>query len=253
MKKILTLVLVWLSIIGVSGLVSAQLTGSDILDKVKEATQPKTSYTKMKMELYSSAGQKRERMIEGYRKNGEYTKAMNRFLFPATVEGTSFLSLENEEDEDMYLYLPALGSVRKISSSQKNGSFVGTDFTYNDLNLIGEGDYNKDYDASILSENDKEYVLKLVPTDTDIDYKYLKIWIKKEEWHLIKSEFYDERGKLEKILTAENFEKIAGYWTPRKSTMENVQKGTKTVIYMEEITYDKPINDRIFTTRYLSR
>jgi len=253
MKRYLVLMISCICVFTISTLVSAQLTGQEVLDKVKISTEPQTSYVKMRMELYSSSGQLRRRSLEGYRDNQGDDKAMNRFLSPATVEGTSFLSLDKDNDEDMYLYLPALGSVRKISSSQKNGSFVGTDFTYNDLNLIGGGNYNKDYDATILVENDQEYILKLVPTDSDIDYKYLKMWINKKEWHMIKVEFYDERGKLEKVLTPESFEKIAGYWTAHKSTMENIQEGSKTVIYMEEITYDKAINDRIFTTRYLSR
>lgn len=246
-------IIMFIMIFTISGFVLANLTGQEILEKVRYSTQPKTSYSKMKMELYSSSGQLRERKLESYRDNREGDKAMNRFLAPASVEGTSFLSLEKNDKEDMYLYLPVLGSVRKISSSQKNGSFVGTDFTYNDLNLIGGGDYNKDYNAIVLAEDNEKYILRLVPTDSDIDYKYIKMWVKKEGCYILKSEFYDQKGGLKKVLIPENFEKISGYWTPRKSTMENVQEGTKTVIYMEKITYDQPINNRIFTTRYLKR
>lgn len=181
-------------------------------------------------------------------------KSLIRFLEPADVEGTGFLSLDNKSgDEDMYLYLPAVNLVRKISGSQKNGSFVGTDFSYNDLAIIGSGNYQDDYQAIIVEENDKNYVLKIVPTDDDIEYKSGQLVVSKNNWYPQEAKFYDQQGELYKVLKNSQIEKIDGYWTARKVVMKDVQTGSKTIVHLEEITYDQGVNERIFTTRYLKR
>jgi outer membrane lipoprotein-sorting protein len=79
------------------------------------------------------------------------------------------------------------------------------------------------------------------------------MWVKIENYFPTKLEFYDQKGELHKVLTNEDIQKKDGYWTAEKLTMKNVQKGSKTVLYLEEITYDKQVSDRIFTTRYLRR
>ncbi|MBM7623569.1 outer membrane lipoprotein-sorting protein [Sporohalobacter salinus] len=255
MKRIITLVLIMTLVLSVNGLVLGQeLSGDDILDKVEASIDAQSSKVKLRMELYDKSGSKRKRKLEAFTKDGEYDKALIRFLAPASVEDTAFLSQEkNSDDEDMYLYMPALGNVRKIAGSQKNGSFVGTDFSYNDLSILGGGNYKEDYKATILKENNKEYLLRLVPTDEEIEYKFVKMWVQKSNWFPTKLKFYDEEGKLYKELISEDIKEKSGYWTAEKMTMKDLQADSKTILYLDEITYDLDLNDRIFTVRYLRR
>ncbi len=234
---------------------SAAMTGDDVLARVEEEMQSTTAHLQMNMKLYSASGDAREREMEVYKNNQEgLTKSFVRFLSPATIEGTAFLSLEQESgSEDMYLYMPALGSVRKIASSQRNGSFVGTDFSFNDLTILGGANFRDDYQATILEENQEVFVLKMVPTNPDIEYSYVKMWVDKNNWYPRKSEFYDSDDELLKVMTPADHREIDGYWTPQELTMENIQKGTKTVIEMVDVVYDQPLDEQIFTVRFLKR
>lgn len=253
-KKLVGLILVALVVVSLNGVVSAQMTGDDVLDRVKEAIDANSAKLNLQMELYNKSGSKRARKLKAISKDGKQDKALIRFLAPSSVEGTGFLSLgKGNNKEDMYLYLPALGMPRKIAGSQKNGSFVGTDFTYNDLSILGGGNYKEDYNATIIADNDQKYVLKLAPTDKDIDYKYGKMWVKKDNWFPVKVEFYNQQEEVEKVLTTKDIEQIDGYWTAGQMTMKNLQQGTKTILYLQDVTYDQSIKDRIFTTRYLKR
>ncbi|AGB40575.1 outer membrane lipoprotein-sorting protein [Halobacteroides halobius DSM 5150] len=255
MKKLVSLLVLISLLVGLSGLTgAADLTGEDVLDKIKESIDANSAQLTLKMELYSSSGSKRERKMKVWTQEQNQDKAMMRFLAPASIEGTGFLSQDKANgEEEMYLYMPALGGVRKIAGSQKNGSFVGTDFSYNDLSILGGGNYKEDYEATILNKDSSQYLLKLVPTDEEIEYKYGKMWVRKSNWVPSKIKFYDAQGKLYKVLTNDNIKQIDGYWTPYQMTMKNKQQGTKTVLYIKEITYDQQINPRRFTTRNLRR
>ncbi|MDI3548447.1 MAG: hypothetical protein PWR10_2099 [Halanaerobiales bacterium] len=255
MKKIIILLMTVFLLYLLVLPVNAVLTGDDVLARIEEEMHSTTAHLQMNMKLYSASGDVREREMEIYKSNQEgLTKSFVRFLSPATIEGTAFLSLEQENgSEDMYLYMPALGSVRKIASSQRNGSFVGTDFSFNDLTILGGANFREDYQASILEENDQEYVLKLIPTNPDIEYNQVKMWVDKANWYPLKSEFYDADGELLKVMNPADHKEINGYWTPQKLTMENVQKGTKTVIEMVNVVYDQSVNEQIFSVRYLKR
>jgi outer membrane lipoprotein-sorting protein len=253
-KLVVWLIVVGLFVVNLASVQAEELTGEDVLDKVKEAIDAKSAEMTLSMVLYSEGGSKRERSLQVKTAGNEGDKALIRFTAPADVEGTGFLSQEKSGgEEEMYLYLPALGSVRRIAGSQKNGSFVGTDFSYNDLSILGGGNYSEDYEASIEEETEEEYLLEIVPTDEEIEYSYGRMWVQKSNWVPTKVEFYDKDEKLHKELTNEDIKQVNKYWTPHRMTMKDVQKGTKTVLHLEEVAYDVELDDRIFTTRNLRR
>ena len=253
-SKITLLTVLLLIIGGLSAIALSQgLTGDQVLDNVAESVDASSAKIELSMTLYSKSGSTRDRSLNVYMKEqGHTSKAFMRFTAPADVEGTAFLSLDENGSEEMYLYMPVLGSVRKIAGSQKNGSFVGTDFTYNDLSILGGERYSDDYSPDITEHSNGEYVLNLTPENEDIEYTSAKMWVPSDIWFPTKIEFYID-GKLQKVLTNENLEQINNYWTAKKITMKNVVKGTKTVLTLANIEYDIPIEDMIFTTRYMRR
>lgn len=230
-----------------------ELSGNDILNKVEEVMGAETSRLNLTMTLYNSSGDSRERKLEIYRKDEDENKTLIKFLSPATVEGTAFLALEKNEESDMYLYMPALGSERRIAGSQKNSSFVNSDFSYNDLAIIGGGNYTSDYKSKISEVNDVLYKLKLVPIDEDIDYSYLYMWVNSDKWYPTKMEFYDNNEELQKVLSTGAVNEDYGYLTFEAITMEDVEKGSKTIIALSDVTYDLELNDNLFTVRYMKR
>lgn len=237
-----------------SGL-SQELSGEEVLDRVNDQMNASTIEMDFKMELHSSEGDIRERQLKIYSKEGEgdTNKALIRFLEPASVEGTGFLSLVEENQEDMYLFLPAIGSVRRIASGQRSGSFVGTEFSYNDLSVLGGGNFQEDYQPTVIEENQEEYILRIDPTDESNQYQYGIMHVQKSNWFPVRIEFYDSNEELWKVLTNQNFSEQGDYLMAETIAMENVQEGTKTVLYLNEVIYDGQIDDDIFTTRYLER
>jgi outer membrane lipoprotein-sorting protein len=256
-KEVLSYLLITFIILTVLSLnISAEnLSGDQVLTKVKETRTADSASMTMIMELYNKSGDMRIRELRNrHLENGE-EKSLIEFQSPADVAGTAFLSLKDKDssEEDMYLYLPVLGSIRKISGSQKNGNFVGSDLTYNDITVFSGGNFKDYYTAEIIEENEEEYLLRITPSDPDIDYSYGKIWIRKDIFYPVEIEFYDQSEELLKTVNIEEIEEIDGNWFARKITVKNVQKGSRTVMRMENVNFNVDLNEQIFTTRYLER
>jgi outer membrane lipoprotein-sorting protein len=226
-KKITIFLLILFFFLSQFGL-AQELDGDQVLEKVEASRQANSHQMKMEMELYSSSGDMRSRELNNYR-------------------------LQTNNQEDMYLYLPALGSVRKISGSQKNGNFVGSDLTYNDLSIFSGANFRDNYQAEIISEDTGIIELHLKITDPDIDYSYGKMWVRKDLWLAEKIEYYDQQEELLKVITLSNFDEIDGNRLARRIEVENVQRESRTILKLVEVDFDPELDPGIFTTRYLQR
>ena len=260
MKKIrqLTTVLI-ISMLVIGGLGTAvmaeDMTGEDILEKVDEKMDSETRDFILDMTIVNENGQKRDRKIT-IKTKGE-NKGLVKFLEPGDVKDTALLTVEENDEEDMWLYLPALGNVNKIASHNKNGAFMGTDFTYNDIDMVGGSNYEEDYDSKLIGEEkvrgDMCYKLSTTPTKESIEYSEMKMWVRKSDYMPLKLEFYDGNGELHKIMTNKNYRDIDSHLTPEEIVMENVQKGTKTILNLNDVKYNVELANKIFTVRYLTR
>lgn len=239
----------------VSPVFASDMTGEDVLDRVDKEMDSDTRDFILDMTIVNENGQERDRKIT-IKTKGE-NKGLVRFLEPGDVKGTSLLSIDEGDEEDMWLYLPVLGNVKKIASHNKSGSFMGTDFTYNDIDMVGGSNYKDDYDSELVGEEkidgDLCYKLSTIPTKDSIDYSKMKMWVRKDDFMPLKLEFYDEDGELHKIMINNNYKDIDSHLTPEKIVMKDVQKGTKTILKLSDVQYDIELPDPIFTTRYLKR
>lgn len=232
------------------------LTGEEIIQKVEDQETPETSMTSVKMTLINKWGEKQVRELVYFIKDyGELDKALIRFSSPPDIKGTGFLSWENKDrDNDQFLFLPALKKVRRISASQKSDSFMGTDFTYRDM----EGkEMGLDIHSLLREEvidGSETYVVESLPKDPkDSPYGKVVEWIRKDNFVPVKAMFYDNRGDLLKTFTVFELKKIDGYWIIMKSTMKNVQDNHQTQLEILEVKNNKPIPDDVFTKRYLQK
>ncbi len=237
--------------------VSFALTGTEIMTKVHNRENGKSSIIESTMILINDKGQTKERVVRAVRKEyGDLSKSMIRFLAPADVKGTGFLIWENaDRDDDQFLYLPALKQdPRRIASSEKGSRFMGTEFTYEDLQ---NRKVDKD-DHKLLREEKLDgkqvYVVESIPKKgSDSQYKKLVSWVRPDIWIPVKIEFYDENGALLKVLTVKKLEQVQGIWTTMDSMMDNVQDKKKTQLILGKVQYNADIPDEYFTERYLKR
>jgi outer membrane lipoprotein-sorting protein len=242
--------------------VIGQMTGREIMEKVDAQPEPKSMVATTEMILVSvkrGKTKERRREIIRYQKNydsGRFqSKSLIRFQYPADVKGTGFLMWEydNDKDDDQWLFLPALGKVKRIVAREKAENFMGSDFSYED---IGGRDLEDDK-YEYLGDEDLNgtpcYMVKAIPNDEDSGYQYRIAWIDRENWILTKVEYYDRKGALLKILTFDKQSRDGPYWSVEEMRMENVQNQHKTIMKITDIQYDTGISDDYFSERFLTR
>ena len=230
------------------------IDGVQIAQKVADRDDGQDASSKIRMLLIDKNGRKRFRgLITVVKRYGDVSKSYMRFTSPADIEGTAFLTWENKNsDDDQFLYLPALQRVRRIVSSQKSNRFVNTDYTYEDLQ---SREVEQDTHTILKEEkidNHDCWVLESIPKSPD-DSQYGKriIWIVKEIYLPIKTEFYDKRDRLCKILTGKKIQKIDGIWTILDAQMKDLKKRHRTLMKTDEIHYNRDVPDEIFTKGYM--
>ncbi len=231
------------------------LTGQDaheIMKQVDTRTVPKDTKTFMKMNLIDTKNQVRQRDLKTYMLSD--VKMMMWFLSPADVKGSSFLRVSHDDkDDDMWIYLPALGKVRRIASSATNGSFMGSDFSFEDM---GERKL-QDYTYTLLKEETLAgkscWVIQCMPVDgVSSDYSKVVTWVWKDEYLRIREELYNKKEILKKVKTSE-YTKIKTYWVPDRFLMEDISANHKTEMLFDKIEVDTGLDPAIFDQNNLTK
>ncbi len=231
--------------------------GLEIIKNVYNRASGEDMKSSLTMKLINSRGDTRERSIKQYLRDVEgVEKKLMFFTKPADVRNTSFMNWsydDPEKDDDQWIYLPALKRIKRISSSNKNDYFMGSDFTYDDL---GERHPNEDVHKVTGTEDiegKKCYIVRSEPKDKDYIYSHTVTWVLDGIWIGWKKEFYDKDGKHLKTLQVKDYKKIDGYWTVLKTKMHNVQKDHTTVMDISGVEYDTGISDSYFNERTMKR
>ena len=227
-----------------------------IVESSRNRIKADTVSTRIKMILTAKNGTETERVMDQYSKKD--SRLNNRMIIvfqdPASVRGTRFLTIENPgKDNDQWIYLPSLGKVRRIAASEGSGSFVGTDFSYDD---ISSADRKADLDThKILREEkfrDKDcYVIESNPKDTNYQYSKMIQWIDKNSFVTYKIELYDKRGTHVKLLEILELREVQGRLAAIVTKMSTLAAGTSTSLNVGMLKYDDPIPEGVFTTNYL--
>ncbi len=255
MKYLKLLVIATIAIISGST-ANAQLTGTQIIDKTYNRASGDDQTSMLTMTLTNSSGQTRVRKIQQFSKDlGDAEKSIMFFQSPADVKNTSFMnwSYDNDNDDDQWIYLPALKKVKRISSDSKSDYFMGSDFTYDDL---GDRKVNAD-NHKLLREETIDgklcYVVESKAKDEDYMYSKTITWIDKSTFIGVKKEFYDEDEELLKILTIKNIEQISGIFVITNSEMKNVQKDHSTTMTLSNVKINSGISSDKFSERMMMR
>lgn len=236
------------------GVVAQGLTGGEILQQVDNSMSSESKIMTEQMTLISASGQQRTRELQVWNKSSDNKDQMLvKFLAPADVRGTGMLMSE----DDMWLYLPALGRVRRIAGHAKKGYFMGSDLTYEDMEQIGTKGFSSDFKSELVGDETIDgssvYVLKLTPINPDSDYSNLEMWVDKDKFLPRKIQYYNTSGSLVKVLTTYDLKSVDDRWVATRMEMEDREKGSRTLIEIKEVTFDVEISDSTFSTRNLER
>lgn len=253
---ILTAIVLSLGVIGSS----LAATAEDIMKKSQAAFlyQGKDFKARVVMKLVTKGGQERTRELTMLRKNfGEPGGSQKYFMYffqPADVKDMTFMVYKYPaKDDDRWLFVPAINMVRRIAAQDKRSSFVGSDFTYEDVSGRDIED-----DTHALAKEEKLgakdcYVIKSTPKTADVDYSYKLSWIDKTSYLPLKEEYYDKRGELYRIFTADEIKDVKGVSTITKRSMKNLQSGHSTQVTYIKTDYNIGVEDSLFTERFLKQ
>ncbi len=239
----------------ITALYSQEMTGGVIINKVNDLFNPATSYSKSKMVIVTTSGDKRTLVSESWSK-GAGEKTLVRYTDPARIKGQAVLMLNNADD--IWMYFPRTGRVRKLASHAKKQKMQGSDFSYEDM---GGGDaFIEEYDAQRLKDDKKEgsdcYVVELTrKPDSDQTYSRLLLWVVKENFVPIHMEYYSEKNPTihEKTLTQSDIRVIDDLPTAYKIVMFNKMDNTQTEMELLEVRYNLELDDAMFTERNLKK
>ena len=226
-----------------------------IMDSARNRIKSDTMSTRSRMVITARNGSTTERLIDQYSKDGPNgARTVIVFQRPANVAGTRFLTMDNASgNTDQWIFLPSLGRVRRISASESGGSFMGTDFSYDD---ISSADRDVSVDTHTLLREETYngspcYIIQSVPKDSSYQYAKTLTWVNKSNFIMYKAEMYNRRDEVVKVMEMSDFKDMQGRITPMQTVVSTVAAGTSTTIFMEIVKYDDPIPESVFTTAYL--
>ena len=226
------------------------MDGPTLAKKVLDRNEGSDSKAEVRMLLMDKRGKKLFRtMVTATKKYGNTSKSLIRFTAPPDIKGTAFLTWENEDrDDDQFLYLPALKRVRRIVSTQKNSSFVNTDYTYEDMQRRKpELDLHQIIGEEKLLDHDC-WILESIPkNEKDSQYEKRKSWIAKDILLPLKAQYFSKNDRLLKEFIANRIKQIDGIWTVVESEMRDFKKEHRTLLKTDDIKFNCGVEDSVFT------
>ncbi len=268
-----SLALIALALLGLAaaGFSSAQprLTADEIARRVQDRDTGRDSRADMRMKLFDRHGRVRERAMTVVSLRGrdnpgaaktapDGDRLLIRFSYPNDIRGTGFLVWEHpKSDDERFLFLPSLGRVRRIAGSEAQESFVGSDFTYED---IGGREFD-DYSYALESDNASwtgedgtprpAWRLESRRKDTKAEFPRVVSLVLKDSFLVVQADIHNRRDEKQKVYAVRRIQQVQGIWTVLDSTMANDLDKTKTELVLEKIAYNVGLKEDAFSRREL--
>jgi len=210
------------------------------------------------MVLRNRHGQESERAIRirTLEVEGDGDKSLSIFDNPRDVKGTAFLTFSHKVgDDDQWLYLPALKRVKRISARNKSGSFMGSEFAYEDISSEEVEKYTYKWIRDEEYDGQECFVVERYPVDKkNSGYTRQVSWMDKTEYRILKVDFYDRKNSLLKTLTSKGYQSYLNkYWRPAEMNMVNHQNGKSTKLVWSNYKFRVGLKDRDFNKNSLKR
>lgn len=182
-------------------------------------------------------------------------KSLSIFDEPADVQGTTMLTISHKQDEDdQWLYLPALKRVKRIASDNKSGSYMGSEFAYEDIGSQEVEKYTYKYLRDEVYEGQPCFVMERYPVNKYSGYKRQIVWMDKAEYRPLKIDFYDRKDSLLKTLTFKGYKQyLRKHWRPDEMFMINHQTGKSTLLKWNNYKFRTGLTEADFTQDSLKR
>lgn len=242
-----------------------KLNAYDIMLRVDERDTGDTQTSVSTLTLIDKKGRERNRELKMFSMDkADVEKSIVYFLAPTDVKGTAYMSFDWDDDsreDDSWLYLPALQQVKRVASSDESGSFMGSDFSYADIN----GMDLEDFDYTILKESETVngqdcWLIESRPKNDKViektGYTSTQSWVRKDIFMVIQGKIEVKKGKKTKYFSATDLALIDDIWTAKTLQMVTTRNGKKehaSVFKFGEILYNQQVDESRFDTQAMQR
>ncbi|MBZ4682861.1 MAG: hypothetical protein JG768_285 [Fusobacteriales bacterium] len=245
MKKI---IFIFLIIFSISSFSEINTDVNKIIKNIKKNTDYNSSFQISTMKIETNGKTTSSMTFEAYSKKVDNnTWQLMKFTSPSRLTGTSILSKKG----NTWYYNKRTNRVRLLSKSAKNGSVMGSSFSYDDMDL----DYEKDFTFSIINSDKNYYYLKLIPKDNSKKYSYIISKVNKTNFTEELIEYYDKNNLLYKKLEITDYKKINNYFIPKNMKMTDLttNKSTYIITDFSTIKINIELKDSIFSEKNLKK
>ncbi len=247
-----------------SGAAADDAKARAIMTQVNDRDDGDNQTSELRMVLIDSHNNRRERDIKTFRKDkGKDTYTIMFFESPADVKGTGFLTYDYAEagkDDDQWLYLPALRKSKRIASTDKSGSFMGSDFNYSDMTKPDL----EDYDFTLLKEEEVEgqqtWLIQAVPRSDakkdEIGYEKSQVWVREDNYVVVRAQRWVYKSSRMKFMKVNKLERIDGVWVSTEFQMvtrEGQATVHATVLQFNNVRFNQKLPESLFTVRQLEK
>lgn len=238
-------------------------TAERVVRLAQDRDTGRDSVAEMRMRLFDRQGRPRERAMTLWSRRGSGAtgdRTLLRFSAPADIRHTGLLVWEHPDAEDeRFLFLPALGRVRRIAGAEKQASFVGSDLSYEDIG----GRQLAGYTYAFTNERGawtgpdgtarEAWVVESTARDGTVPYPRSVSTILKDSLVLVHAEQFDRRGERVKVFDVRRLEKVDGIWTVLALTVANEKAKTRTELETATIRYNTGLTEQDFSRRRLEQ
>jgi hypothetical protein len=243
------------------------LTGDWVARQVDARDTGRDAIVEMRMRLFDRQGRVRERTLEmralrgdGKAADGIGDRVLLRFSYPNDIRGTGLLVHERPgKDDDRYLYLPALGRVRRIAGAERQESFAGSDLSYEEIGGRALEDYTYELLDAKASWTDAAgkafpaYRLKSTAKDATLTYPVATSLVRADTFVVVQADILDRRGTRAKQYVVKRLEQIGGVWTVMESVMTNDLDHTRTELTVTSARYNTGLAAEALSRRALEQ
>jgi len=244
----------------------ADETARAILDRAKRLEDGERRWgdrtQRMILETKAAGGQERHRELQVFTKRyaDDEEKTLSFLLASPEVAGTGFLQWTHRgRDDEQWLYLPEFRRTRQITARLRDESFVGTDFTYRDLEILGKILRWSEHEATTRRLDDTNvggascYAIEMRPQAEGMPYARIHIALDRDRLLLRQLDFFAADGSSVKELVLGDIRDIGRFPTAHRIILRHLKKGSQTTVQVEDPQFDTGLRDELFTQRYLER
>lgn len=212
------------------------------------------AYRAYRVELITRDGSTVTRTVSTYRKNCDgAAKQLVVFREPSDIAGAAFLSwIHPDRMPDMWLYLPELGRPRQVNAATRGESFLGSDFTYEDLGAPSWDERTHVLVSEPTVDGEHTYQIESRPRAVD-RYARILTWVRQTSFLPLRVEYFDAHDVLQKVGRYFRVRDVNGIPTLADLEMANVRTGHRTAVTLLDAEYDRPVDCALFSERWLSR